>query len=102
MELKTNASSSTIERSEVFAFTVLRAFHITSNEKKIMPGVLSFSPSGRTKCQRKVLFPRSCDCYRQNDDYATGDQLLTEFQSHQDQAVVDQANHKRSHDRSND
>ncbi len=90
MELKTNASSSTIERSEVFAFTVLRAFDITSNEKKIMPGVLSCCPPEnllRFSIGSSFSRPRNGD--RQNNNDAARDQLLAELESHQDETVVD-------------
>ena len=45
---------------------------------------------------------RPGDSDRQDDNHSTGDQLLAEFESHQDQTIVNQTDHERAHDGSDD
>src|SRR3954453_6151503 len=48
------------------------------------------------------LLARLADRDRDDDDGAAGDELLAELEPHQDEAVVDQADHQRPDDRAHD
>src|ERR671939_750614 len=50
----------------------------------------------------RSLLARLADRDRDDDDGAAGDELLAELEPHQDEAVVDQADHQRADDRSHD
>src|SRR3954449_10348558 len=50
----------------------------------------------------RSLLARLADRDRDDDDGAAGDELLAELEPHQDEAVVDQADHQRADDRAHD
>ena len=49
-----------------------------------------------------ALLARPGDGDRQDYDHAARDQLLAKFESHQDEAIVNQPDHERAHDGSDD
>jgi hypothetical protein len=77
-----------------YAFDANAASNATSD------GVISSRKGAATKGCRSALLPAplvpSSQRNRQDDNGTADDQLLAEFQPHQDQAIVDQADHQRA------